>query len=384
MKIKHFIISTSIATTLLVASCHKADNNTTNNITPTTPPTSSAIIANYCTNVAIPDYSALLSNAQAFQAAAITFSASPNNNDLITMRTAWKGMRVAYESAEAFLIGPIATLNLDPDVDTWPVEQNSLDSLLNNTTNFTPTMMANLPQTLTGFHPIEYLIFGTNGTATAADFTVAATSTTPSGASKINYLMALTTNLVSNITLIRSAYTVGSTDDFISIIENPGPTNSTYQTHKAALLDLVNSMSGICDEVGGSAADGKIWSVYSTQNAALQESYFSNNSWADFSNNIIGVRNAYLGVYGGSTTPATNSLYNLVAAKNLSLNNTIMTSINNAIGSFNAATSIPFGQAVQYNNGERTQVLSVMNAIDSLQSTLNNKLVPFINQYVTD
>jgi putative iron-regulated protein len=381
MKTKHLIFLTSVAVTLFIASCHKADNNTTTTTTPTTPPTSSAIIANYCTNVAIPDYSALLSNAQAFQAAATTFSANPNDNDLTTMRTAWKGMRTAYESAEAFLIGPIATLNLDPDVDTWPVEQNSLDSLLNNTTNFTPAMMASLPPTLAGFHPIEYLIFGQNGTATAADFTV---TTTPTGASKINYLMALTNNLVSNITLIRSAYTVGSSDDFISIIENPGPTNSTYQTHKAALLDLVNSMSSICGEVGGSRNDGKIWSVYSTQNAALQESYFSNNSWADFSNNIIGVRNAYLGVYGGSTTPATNSLYNLVAAKNLSLNNTIMAGINNAIGSFNAATSIPFGQAVQYTNGERTQVLNVMNAIDSLQSTLNNKLVPFINQYVTD
>ncbi|HKC68179.1 MAG TPA: imelysin family protein [Bacteroidia bacterium] len=382
MKTKRVLILAS-AITLVIAlvSCHKADNTPGPTPTPTTPPTTSAIIANYCANVAIPDYSALLSNAQSFQAAATTFSANPNDNDLNTMRNAWKGMRVAYESAEAFLLGPIATLNLDPNVDTWPVEKNNLDSLLNSSTAFTPSLMASLPQTLTGFHPIEYLIFGQGGTATAADFTV---TTNPTGARKIEYLMALTTNLVSNITLIRSAYTVGSSDDFISIIENPGPTNSTYQTHKAALLDLVNSMSDICDEVGGSASDGKIYSVYSTQNAALQESYFSNNSWADFSNNIIGVRNAYLGVYGGSTTPAANSLYNLVAAKNISLNNAIMASINNAVGSFSAATSMPFGQAVQLSGGERTQVLNVMNAIDSLQSILNNKLVPFINQYVTD
>src|ERR1700756_2151080 len=196
MKTKRVLILAS-AITLVIAlvSCHKADNTPGPTPTPTTPPTTSAIIANYCANVAIPDYSALLSNAQSFQAAATTFSANPNDNDLNTMRNAWKGMRVAYESAEAFLLGPIATLNLDPNVDTWPVEKNNLDSLLNSSTAFTPSLMASLPQTLTGFHPIEYLIFGQGGTATAADFTV---TTNPTGARKIEYLMALTTNLVSN------------------------------------------------------------------------------------------------------------------------------------------------------------------------------------------
>jgi predicted lipoprotein len=336
----------------------------------TAAPTSSQIISSFCTDVAIPDYSALLSNALAFQTAANSFNSNPNDNDLASMRQYWKNMRAAYETAEAFLIGPISTLNLDPNIDTWPVEKNTLDSLLAADSVFTPSFMTSLPQTLTGFHPIEYLIFGSTGTATAASFTT----------SKKNYLVALTNHIVDNITLIRSAYTVGSSDDFISIMENPGVSNSTYQSHKAVLLNLVNAMSDICNEVGGSASDGKIYSVYSTQNSALQESYFSNNSWADFTNNITGVRNVYLGTYGG-TTPAANSLYNLVASKNLSLNNTIMTSINNAIGSFSTVGNTPFGQSVV---SQRTQVLTIMNAIDSLQNTLDNKLIPFINQYVTD
>ena len=375
MQTKYLVISVSILTSVcILLSCHKANNNNTNsNNTLTTPPTSSQVITGFCTNVAIPDYTALLNNAISFQTTATNFNTNPTDSGLIAMRQYWKNMRIAYEAGEAFLIGPIATLNLDPNIDTWPVEQNSLDSLLTTDSVFTSSFMTSLPQTLTGFHPIEYLIFGATGLATAASFTK----------NKRNYLLALTNNLVNNITLIRSAYTVGSSDDFISVLENPGALNTTYQSHKAALLDLVNAMSSICDEVGGSSSDGKIWSVYATQNVTLQESYFSNNSWADFSNNMIGVRNVYIGAYGG-TTVQPHSLYNLVAAKNLSLNNTIMTSINNAIGSFNAATAIPFGQAVQYNNGERTKVLTVMNAIDSLKSTLDNKLIPFINQYVND
>jgi putative iron-regulated protein len=375
MQTKHSLILASAAGLLFMTSCHKKENNTA----PAAIPTSSQVITNFAANVATPDYTALLNNVLSFQATVTSFSASPTDNDLVAMRQYWKNMRVAYESAEAFLVGPIATLNLDPDVDTWPVEQNSLDSLLNSNTILTPAIIASLPQTLAGFHPIEYLIFGTTGTATAASFTV--TTGSPTGPRKMNYLVALTGNLVSNITLIRSAYTVGSSDDFISIIENPSSTNTTYTTHKAALLNLVQTMSGICDEVGGSNSDGKIYSVYSTKDSTLQESYFSNNSWADFTNNIIGVRNVYFGAYNSGTTIAANSLNNLVAAKNLALNNAIVQSMNTAINSFNSVGTTPFGTSIIT---QRTQVVAIMTAIDSLKSTLDNKLAPFINQYVTD
>ena len=378
MKTKNLVIlSSALAGILFITSCHKAENNSSGLTTSTVAPTSSQIIADFCTHVAIPDYSALYSNALSFQATANAFSNNPTDSDLVAMRQYWKNMRVAYESAEAFLIGPIATLNLDPDVDTWPVEQNNLDSLLNSNTAFTPSLMAGLPQTLTGFHPIEYLIFGINGTATAASFTV--TTSSPMGPRKMDYLVALTNNLVNNIALIRSAYTAGSGDDFITSLYNPGPSPALYQSHKAILLNLVTTMSGICDEVGGSASDGKIYSVYSTQDVTLQESYFSNNSWTDFRNNIIGVSNVYLATYNGS--PTGNSINNFVAAKNLALNNSIVQSINAAINSFNAVGTTPFGTSI---STQKTQVVAIMNAIDSLKSTLDNKLYPFINQYVTD
>jgi uncharacterized iron-regulated protein len=381
MKVKQTTLF-SMLILLSITACHKAANNTTTNTANTTTPTSSQVIADFCTHVAAPDYTDMYNNAVAFQNAEATFYANPNDNDLNTMRASWKAMRAAYESAEGFLIGPISTQDLDPDIDTWPVEQNELDSILNGSTTLDATYVSNLQSSLKGFHPVEYLIFGTSGTATAASFTV--TTSLPTGPRKKEYLHALTANMIDIVTQIKNSYVVNSSNDYATILNTAG-TNSTYPTRKAALLDLVVAMSGICGEVGGSASDGKINSVYTTQDVTLQESFFSDNSWNDFTNNIAGIKNVYMATYKSSANG--HSMHDLVSAKNISLDNTIQSKLNAAINAFSNA-HLPFGQSVV---SERTQVQNIMNTIRDLQDVLddgtpnnNHDLADFMNQYVTD
>ena len=95
-----------------------------------------------------------------------------------------------------------------------------------------------------------------------------------------------------------------------------------------------------------------------------------------------------MNTYNGSSSG--HSLHELVSAKNLSLDNTITNKLDAAINSFNTVT-VPFGQAVQTNGGQRTQVQNVMNAITDLQNVLddgtignNNDLVDFVNINITD
>jgi putative iron-regulated protein len=384
MKTKQIAILSALVL-LSITACHKAENNTTTtNNTNTTPPTSAQVIADFCTHVAAPDYNDMYNNAITFQNAEATFYANPNDNDLNTMRTSWKAMRAAYEAAEGFLIGPISTQDLDPDIDTWPVEQNELDSILNGSQTLDAAYINGntVPSSLKGFHPIEYLIFGTTGSATAASFTV--TTTSPTGPRKKEYLHALTANIVSIASQIKDSYVVGSSNDYATVLNNAG-SNSTYPTRKSALLDLVSAMSGICEEVGGSASDGKINSVYITQDVTLQESFFSDNSWSDFTKNIAGIKNMYMATYNGNASG--HSIHDLVNAKNLSLDNTIKSKLDAAINAFSNA-HLPFGQSVV---SERTQVQNIMTAIRDLQDVLddgtpnnNHDLADFMNQYVTD
>lgn len=377
MKIKHIALFSAVAL-ISVTACHK-DKTTPIDKTPT----SAQVIADFCTHVAAPDYNDIYNNAIIFQTAEATFYTNPNDTDLNTMRTSWKAMRSAYEAAEGFLIGPITTADLDPDIDTWPVEQNELDSILNGNQTIDVNYVTGLQSSLKGFHPVEYLIFGATGTSTAASFTV--TTTTPSGPRKKEYLHALTGNMIDVVTKIKTSYVLGSSNDYATVLNTAGSGNTTYPTHKAALLNLVGAMSSICEEVGGSESNGKINSVYQTQDVTLQESFFSNNSWTDFTKNIAGIKNIYLATYNGSASG--HSMHDLVAAKNLTLDNTIQSKLNAAINSFNTST-VPFGQAVI---SQRTQVLNIMNAIRELKDILddgvannNHDLADFMNQYVTD
>lgn len=351
-----------LAAVLAFAACRKTDHTPPASAS-STQVTSGQVINDFTTQVALQNYTDLYNQAAAFQSTTASFYANPNDNDLNALRSLWKSARVAWELSESFLFGPIETDNMDPDIDTWPVNKADLDSLLNTSVAFTSGYMDSLQQSLKGFHPIEYMIFGASGNKTAAQFT----------AREKDYLMALANHIKTIITKMKDAYTASLPGNFATVLTTAGPGNTTYGSRKAVLVEIANAMSGICDEV----ANGKIDEVLVAQNPMLEESYFSKNSWTDFKNNITGVKNVYLGVYGNASG---KSLSDLVSQKNLSLHNTLLQKMNAAISAFNNVT-VPFGQAISQ---QQVQVQNTINAVNDLRNELDNNLVPFLNQYITD
>ena len=81
-----------------------------------------------------------------------------------------------------------------------------------------------------------------------------------------------------------------------------------------------------------------------------------------------------MGVNGGK------GLKDLVAAKNKSLDNTIQSQIAAAINSFDNITQ-PYEDAII---NQRTQIQQTMNLLGDLKETIENKLIPFIQQYILD
>src|SRR4029077_418762 len=98
------------------------------------------------------------------------------------------------------------------------------------------------------------------------------------------------------------------------------------------------------------------------------------NSTFDFKNNITGLQTVYLG-RNGSTGITT-----LVGLRNKSLDNTIRSQITAAINSFDNITE-PYEQAI---TDQRSQVQQTMNAVDALNETIEEQLIPFIQQQVKD
>ncbi len=291
-----------------------------------------------------------------------SFVGQPSDSTLELIRQAWKDTRSEWELSESYLFGPVEDFNYDPMMDSWPINHVDMDSLLATTSPLTPADIDPLPTTLKGFHPIEYLIFGNTGVRSAADFS----------ARELEYLASLSTNLNSITLSLKNSWDPAQTGNFSLQLTSAGNGSTRFASRKDAFITIVNSLIGICDEV----ANGKMEDPFVAQDSLLEESQFAHNSTTDFTNNIRGVKNAYMCTYINDGT----GLNELVATLNLSLDNTIRAEIDAAINSFSAIDE-NYGIAI-YN--QPVQILNTQSKINALKETLETDLMDFIIANIKD
>lgn len=278
------------------------------------------------------------------------------DNELEACRATWKQARESWEQSESFLFGPVSTDNIDPRIDTWPVNFTDLEAQLSSEAEFTEAYIDDLEDALKGFHPIEYLIFGEDGEKLAADLS----------SRDIEYLKGLALNLKVLTSDLNTSWNPSTSGSYHVAFTTAGEGSSVYPTQLAAFEELVNSMIGICDEV----ANGKINEVFIAQDPSLEESPFSQNSITDFTNNIKGVQNVYVG-------SDAKALEDLVREHNLQLDGDIKLKVSSAITALENITD-PFGEAIL---SQPIQVQNAVTAINELKDMLEDQLLPFVQKH---
>lgn len=354
------VIMVMAATALVAVTSCKKDNPQ-----PTPAPadvTQQDVINGLSSNVNAATYTQLATNTSDLYTAVQSFTANPTAAGLTECRNLWKAARSTWEQSEGFLYGPVASENIDPRIDTWPVNFVDLNAQINGSETFTDSYIDGLEDALKGFHPIEFLLWGEDGNKTFDQFT----------ARQKEYLVALSKNLKSLTAQLADQWKTSTADAFIGKFTSPGSTNEYYTTSKAVYQEIVNAMAGICDEVAG----GKIGEPFLAQDPSLEESPYSKNSITDFTNNMKSVQNVYLGKFNADG----NGLEDLVKKNNLSLDNTIKAKMTAAIAALNNITD-PFGTAI---TSQPTQVQNAINAINELKTVLENDLMNHVNQYITN
>jgi len=342
--------------------CSKAPaNNNTDQVT-----LEGQVLTDFSNNLANPNYQDIQAKASIMNDAVAAFVSSSTEQNLAATKLAWKNTRAAWESCEGFLFGPVEDNSYDPDMDDWPVNKTDLDSLLASPNPLTVNDITPLQTTLKGFHAIEYIIFGVGSTRKAADITPR---------QKI-YLVSLAQSLYNTTTDLRNSWDP-SQGNFTAQVINAGKGGSTYTSRQAVFLALVGSMADICNEV----ANEKMETPFAAKDSTLSESSFSHNSIADFTHNIAGIKNAYLSSYIG--VGGNHCLSELVASKNTSLNNTLLSQMDAAVASFNAFASlnISFEKAIYT---QRSTITKVQGTINTLKTTLEGSLHDFVVTNIKD
>jgi predicted lipoprotein len=318
------------------------------------------ILTDFSQNIAQSVYGDLQSSAETLYSNVNALATDGATNvELKAAQDAWRSARTAWEQSEAFLFGPVSTESIDPRIDTWPVNFTDLDAQLSSGHAFTEEYINDLEDALKGFHPIEYLLFGENGNKTADQIT----------ARDLEYLQALALNLKTLTGTLAEEWNTSNGSGYLKTFVSAGSGSTVYTTQLEAFEELVNSMSGICDEV----ANGKISEPFLQKNPSLEESPFASSSISDFTNNIKGVQNVYLGKY----TADGKGLEDLVKKYNLQLDAQIKTKISAAIAALNNIT-VPFGRAI---TEQPILVQNAIDAIEDLHKTLDESLLPFVREH---
>lgn len=313
------------------------------------------ILSGMASNVIYATYTDMALKSNALHASVIAFQSSSTPANLATAKQAWRDVRGAWEQTEGFLFGPVSVDNIDPRIDTWPIDYQRLDSVLATSVTFDATYVDGLEESLKGFHPIEYLLFGSAGNKTEAQFT----------AREKDFLVALADNVKTLCNAVKSSWDPSLSANYTSEFVNAG-NGGIYQTQRAAYEEVIDAMSGICDEV----ANGKISEPYVNNDPSLEESPFAKNSMTDFTNNIKSVQNIYLGKY----TADGKGLEDLIKANNISMDGAIKTKIASALTALGNVTA-PFGDAI---TTQATQVQNCITAINDLKTYLDGTVKPYV------
>jgi putative iron-regulated protein len=338
--------------TLLALSCSK--DNTPGRTEPSTLKTD--VLVNIATNVCAASYNDMYAKTLELQTAVTALNANPTDANLATARTKWKAIRTTWEQSEAWLFGPVETENIDPRIDTWPVDFNALETILSSNDQLNEAYVDGLDDALKGFHPIEYLLWGQNGTKTAADFV---------DQREKDFLAALTQNLVKLSKEVKDQWANGYKDQ----LAKAGSGSTEFATQQAAYIQIADAMAGICGEV----SDSKLKEPFDAQDATLEESPFAKNSIVDFTNNIQGV----MVIYQGNFTTDGKGVEDVMRANNLSLDAEFKSKHAAAIAALKAIDK-PFGEAILT---EQSKVQNAIDKVGELATLIDTKVKPFLVQY---
>lgn len=341
-----------------------------------------AATVDYVDHTVLPTYSAMADAAiemrglchlmqEKFEAG--TLSAS----DIKSAGEAWKKARKNWELSEAFLFGPAANHNIDPHIDSWPLDKAAMDNLLEQIRKGNQwTLENNGGYGLIGFHAVEYMLF-----ELSEDQNTARVHSTDYTAEELEYLVAVADDLCAqcvcleacwagtgNVSEEKQAIIVDSNLDYGENygleMKNAGQPGSRFKTYQEVAEEILQGCIDIADEVGNTKI-GRPHLGASQDDKNYIESPYSLNSIEDFADNIRSISNAYL-----SGKPEDASLSDYVRSKNPDVDKKVREAIANAIKAIELIPE-PFAKYAAGTLSEAAMKAAGTTLVDALEEAMS-------------
>lgn len=302
----------------------------------------------------------------------------------------WRLMRKYWEQSEAFLFGPASAHNIDPHIDSWPLDFNEMNTLLHD-----PVRMAlieeeggsyvgdKLGYALKGFHACEYLLFESemqDGRAVGTGKPHAANLTHAEAV----YLNAIVEDLTQQAILLEYAWAGEISEAKMALLEeaeiepyedhygeqmiNAGKAGSIYVSYQEVAEEIV---AGAID-IAGEVADLKMGNPYISSTAAQRdyiESPYSCTSTIDFADNIRSIQHAYCGAQTGDY-----SISNYIYRQDAELDAEVRKAIEDAIAAIEAIED--FENTAQGN----PKVKAAIDQVQALEEVLDKEVLPLLSK----
>jgi putative iron-regulated protein len=263
-------------------------------------------------------YDAAHAAAQRMQTAIAAFLAEPTDETLARARFAWVDARVPYLQSEAFRFydGPIDAPETGPEgsINAWPLNEAVIDYVaddpqagLVSATEIAITadtirerdQVADEADVTTGWHAIEFLLWGQDGSAMGAGARPASDYAPGIGTNDRRrlYLETVTAMLVDELAGLVKAWAPGDPQSYAAAF--------TALPQREALGRMLNGMAVLA---GFELMSERLAVALDSGDQEDEHSCFSDTTWQDFVFDIRGIRNTWYGDFGDLNVPGMDEL----------------------------------------------------------------------------
>lgn len=342
---------------LLAISLNSCEKSSNDSVTTDKEAALQQVVAPYVNNTVIATYSAMadagLTLLEQTQQILAKVEAQEDYSQLMAEAgTSWRLMRKHWEQSEAFLFGPASAHNIDPHIDSWPLDFNAMNGLLNDAVRMKRIEEEGgayvgdiLGDGLKGFHAAEYLLFEsveTEGRAIGTGKTHADNLTHAEAV----YLLGIIEDLVQQSILLEYCWRGDVSAEKMQVLEdgevdvfednyghqmmNAGKPGSIYVSYQEVAEEII---AGAVD-IAGEVANLKLGNPYISNTPEQRdyiESPYSCTSTIDFADNIRSIQHAYCGAQEGDA-----SISDYVRKQDASLDKKVRQAIDDAIAAIDA------------------------------------------------